>query len=168
MRILITGFVVFVIWSIFSVWLYIKTKPVMDEPVVEQPIPEVQTEVADSVKQPAAVKPGDLMFYFEFDDATVKTDSQTDDSIAKFNSFLNENPGSTITITGHTDNIGTAEYNQVLGQKRAESVKKYLEGKGIGADKIATESMGEDQPVANQTTEEGRAKNRRAVITIKN
>ena len=168
MRILIIGFVVFVIWSVFSVWLYVyKIRPVPDEPVAVQPIPETPTIEADTVKQQTAVVPENLMIYFEFDDAIFKPDLQTENNIAEFKTWLDENPGSMITITGHTDNIGTAEYNQALGLKRAQSVQKYLESKGIDADKMITDSKGKDQPIADQTTEEGRAKNRRAVITIK-
>ena len=66
-----------------------------------------------------------------------------------------------------TDNIGTSEYNQALGHKRAQTIQGFLESTGINVDKLIAESKGEDQPVADQSTEEGRAKNRRAVITIK-
>ena len=72
-----------------------------------------------------------------------------------------------LSITGHTDNIGTSEYNQTLGFKRARTIQKYLESRGINADKMILESKGKDQPIiVDQTTEEGRAKNRRVVITI--
>ncbi len=169
MRIPIIGFVVFVIWSIFSVWLYVNIiKPSLNEPVAVQLIPETQTNVADSVMQLTALKPNDLMIYFEFDDTKFKPDLQTDNSIAEYITWLDKNPGSTINITGHTDIIGPAKYNQTLGLKRAQIIQKYLESKGFDANKMITDSKGKDQPVADQTTEDGRAKNRRAVITIKN
>jgi len=168
MRILIIGFVVFVIWSFFSVWLYVdKIKPAMNKPVTVQPNPETQTNVADSIMQLNALMPKDLMIYFEFDDSKFKPDPQTDNSIAEFKTWLDKNPGSMLTITGHTDFIGTAEYNQALGLRRAQVIQKYLESKGITANKMITDSKGKDQPVADQTTQEGRAKNRRTVITIK-
>ena len=169
MRILIIGFVVFVIWSFFSAWLYVdKIKPAMNEPVAVQPIPEIQTNVADSIVQPVAlVMPNDMMIYFEFDKSEFIPDPQTDNSVAEFTAWLDENPESMLTITGHTDHIGTAGYNQALGLRRAQTIHKYVESKGVAADKMITGSKGEDQPVADQTTEEGRAKNRRTVITIK-
>lgn len=168
MRILIIGFVVFVIWSFFSVWLYVdKIKPAMNKPVAVQPNPETQTNVADSLIQLNALMPKDLMIYFEFDNTKFKPDPQTNSSITEFKTWLDKNPGSMLTITGHTDFIGTAEYNQVLGLKRAQIIQKYLESKGIVANKMITDSKGKDQPVADKITKEGRAKNRRTVITIK-
>jgi OOP family OmpA-OmpF porin len=168
MRILIIGFVVFVIWSFFSVWLYVdKIKPAMNKPVAVQPNPETQTNVADSLMQLNALMPKDLMIYFEFDNTKFKPDPQTDNSIAEFKTWLDKNQGSMLTLTGHTDFIGTAEYNQALGLKRAQIIQKYLESKGIAANKMITDSKGKDQPVADQITKVGRAKNRRTVITIK-
>ncbi len=168
MRILAIGFIVFVIWSLFSVWLYVeKIKPVMNDPVPIQSIPEIQPIVADSVMQSDVLMPNDLMIYFEFDDASFNTDPKTDNSVIEFKSWLDKNPESILSITGHTDNIGTSEYNQALGLKRAQTIQKYLKSRGINADKLIADSKGEDQPVADQNTEEGRAKNRRTVITIK-
>ena len=168
MRILIIGFIVFVIWSLFSVWLYVeKIKPVANDPVTIQPIPEIQAIVVDSVMQSDVVMPNDLMIYFEFDDASFNTDSKTDNSVIEFKSWLDKNPESILSITGHADKIGTSEYNQALGYRRAQTIQKYLESTGINVDKLIAESKGEDQPIADQSTEEGRAKNRRTVITIK-
>jgi outer membrane protein OmpA-like peptidoglycan-associated protein len=168
MRILIIGFIVFVIWSLFSVWLYIeKIKPVADDPITIQPIPEIQPIVVDSVVQSDAIMPNDLMIYFEFDDASFNTDPKTDNSVIEFKSWLDKNPESILSITGHTDKVGTLEYNQALGHRRAQTIKKYLESTGINVDKLIAESKGEDQPVGDQSIEGGRAKNRRAVITIK-
>jgi len=167
MRILIIGFVVFVIWSLFSVWLYVdKIEPAMNEPETVQPIPEIQTSVADSLVQLKAIMPGDLMIYFEFDDARFKPDPRTDSSAAEFKTWIDKNTESMLSITGHTDIIGTAGYNQALGLRRAQTIQEYLYNRGIDADKMVADSKGKDQPVADQTTEEGRAKNRRAVITI--
>ena len=168
MKILIIGFVVFVIWSFFSVWLYVdKIKPALNNPEAVQEIPETQTNFADSLMQPTALRPNDLIIYFEFDDAEFKPDLETDGRIAEFKTWLDNNPESMLYIAGHTDIIGTLEYNKILGLKRAQNIQKYLESKGIEAGKMITESKGEDHPVADQDTEEGRAMNRRAVLTIK-
>lgn len=168
MRILIIGFVVFVIWSFFSVWLYVdKIKPALNKPEAVQEIPETQTNIADSLMQLPALRPNDLIIYFEFDDTEFKHDPETDGKIAEFKTWLENNPDSMLYIAGHTDIIGTREYNEILGLKRAQNIQKYLESKGVEAGKMITESKGEDDPAADQNTEEGRAMNRRAVLTIK-
>jgi OOP family OmpA-OmpF porin len=72
-----------------------------------------------------------------------------------------------VTIVGHTDSTGPADYNMGLSQRRAETVRSYLVGKGIAADKITAKGMGETQPAASNATREGRAQNRRVEIIIK-
>lgn len=168
MRILIIGFIVFVIWSLFSVWLYVnKIKPIKNDQDIMHQITESQTIVADTAVQSEALLPNDLTIYFDFDDAGFKNDLQTDTSVVEFKTWLNKHPESMLSITGHTDIIGTSEYNQTLGFKRARTIQKYLESRGINADKMILDSKGKDQPIiVDQTTEEGRAKNRRVVITI--
>ncbi|MCX6327289.1 MAG: OmpA family protein [Bacteroidia bacterium] len=168
MKILIIGFVVFVIWSFFSTWLYVdKILPAMKEPVAVLTIPEPQTNAADSLAQLYASMPKDLMIYFEFDKLKFKTDPQTDISIAEFKSWLDKYPVSILTVTGHTDLVGTPDYNQPLGLKRAQIIQKYLEEKGIPSTRVISDSKGEDQPLGDYLTEEGRAKNRRTEISIK-
>jgi outer membrane protein OmpA-like peptidoglycan-associated protein len=168
MRILITGFVVFVIWCFFSAWLYNdKLLPAMKKPVLVQTIPESQTNVADSLMKLKASMPKDLLIYFEFNDSKFKTDPQTDKSVAEFKEWLDKYSGSMISITGHTDLVGTAEYNMALGLKRALVVGKYLQGKGINSTRIITESRGKSKPIADYLTSEGRAKNRRTEISLK-
>jgi outer membrane protein OmpA-like peptidoglycan-associated protein len=159
MRILIIGFVLFVIWSFFSTWLYVdKILPVMKEPVALQTIPEPRNNAADSLALLYASMPKDLMIYFEFDKLKFKTDPQTDISIAEFKSWMDKYPLSILSVTGHTDLVGTPDYNQALGLKRANIIPRA---------RIITDSKGEDQPIGDYLTEEGRAKNRRAEITIK-
>jgi OOP family OmpA-OmpF porin len=71
-----------------------------------------------------------------------------------------------IIAVGHTDSVGSDVYNQKLSVKRAESVKAYLVSKGIEKNRIYTEGKGEKQPVADNKTTEGRAKNRRVEIEV--
>jgi OOP family OmpA-OmpF porin len=168
MRILITGFVIFVIWCFISAWLYNdKVLPAMKRPVPIQTIPESKTNVADSLIKLKASMPEDLLIYFGFNETRFKTDSQTDNSLAAFKVWLDKYTGSMLLVTGNTDLVGTAEYNKALGLKRALAVGKYLETKGINADRIITESQGKNKPAADYLTEEGRAKNRRTEISIK-
>jgi outer membrane protein OmpA-like peptidoglycan-associated protein len=168
MRILIIGFVVFVIWCFISAWLYNdKLLPAMKKPVHVQTIPESLTNVADSLNQIKAVMPKDLLIYFEFNDAKFKSDPQTDKSIVEFKAWLDKYSGSILSVIGNTDLVGTDEYNKALGLRRALVVAKYLKEKGINSGRIITESRGKSKPIADYLTSEGRAKNRRTEISIK-
>ena len=168
MRILITGAVAFVIWCFISAWLYNdKLLPVWKKPVPVAVSPESKNKEADSLMKLKALMPADLLIYFEFNDAKFKPDPKFESSLAPFKAWLDKYPGSKLCVTGNTDLVGTPEFNQALGLKRAEVVTKYLEGLGIPALRIITESAGESKPAAEYITPEGRAKNRRTEITIK-
>jgi outer membrane protein OmpA-like peptidoglycan-associated protein len=80
---------------------------------------------------------------------------------------LQGNPGLRITIEGHTCNIGTAEYNLALGERRASAVRAYLTSRGIGADRLQTVSYGEERPKFDNTREETRRLNRRAALVVR-
>ena len=99
---------------------------------------------------------------FDFDKSVLKPAAKASlDSLAgKVKSLTLE----VIVAVGHTDSVGTDAYNQKLSIRRAESVKKYLVSQGIEAKRIYVEGKGESQPVADNKTKEGRAKNRRVQI----
>jgi outer membrane protein OmpA-like peptidoglycan-associated protein len=80
--------------------------------------------------------------------------------------FLNNNPNVKITLEGHTDNTGTDKINEPLSVKRAESAKTYLVSKGIDESRIATTGFGSTQPIADNKTKEGKAKNRRIELKV--
>ncbi|MGQ1947118.1 OmpA family protein [Geofilum sp. OHC36d9] len=80
--------------------------------------------------------------------------------------FLSTNPDVKIMIGGHTDNQGRADYNQRLSENRAKAVYQYLVDKGVDASRLKYMGFGMNQPVADNETEEGRAKNRRTEITV--
>ena len=80
--------------------------------------------------------------------------------------LIKGNPDANITIEGHTDSQGSTEYNQDLSQRRAESVKAQLVARGVAADRIKTVGVGEDRPIASNTSPEGRANNRRVEIIV--
>jgi outer membrane protein OmpA-like peptidoglycan-associated protein len=168
MRILITGFVVFVIWAFFSSWLYNDILlPVINKPVAVQQIPEPQNPVADSLAKIYASMPKTLMIGFEFDKAKFKSDPQTDSKVAEFKMWLNKYPTSMLSVTGYTDLVGSTDYNLALSLKRAQVIAKYLETQGIISGRMVTQSKGEADPIADYITAEGRAKNRRTEISIK-
>lgn len=102
--------------------------------------------------------------FFDFDKAVLKPEGKTklDDVAAKSKDVDLE----VIIAVGHTDSIGSDAYNQKLSIRRAEAVKAYLVSKGVPADRVYTEGKGESQPVADNKTAEGRAKNRRVEIEV--
>lgn len=81
--------------------------------------------------------------------------------------YLAENPDKNVYLTGHTDNTGSAEGNMRYGQKRADAYKAALVKQGVDAARIFTDSKGQTQPIADNATEEGRAKNRRVDMAIR-
>ena len=80
--------------------------------------------------------------------------------------ILRSNPTLSILIEGHTDSIGSDTANIILSQNRANSVMKYLTQHGVGADKLKATGYGKSRPIADNSTAEGRAKNRRVEFTI--
>jgi peptidoglycan-associated lipoprotein len=80
---------------------------------------------------------------------------------------LQRNPTLRITIEGHTCNIGTAEYNLALGERRATAVQAYLTSRGIAADRLQTVSYGEERPKYDNAREETRRLNRRAALVVR-
>lgn len=78
--------------------------------------------------------------------------------------ILNRYPGVNLTIEGHTDDVGNDAYNQTLSQKRTESVKSYLESKGISGSRLTAVGYGKTRPIASNKTAQGRAKNRRVEL----
>jgi outer membrane protein OmpA-like peptidoglycan-associated protein len=173
MRILITGSLVFLLWAIFSSWLYVsKIKPAFNVPA-ESAIIADTTSIKPSppvvVEAPIPIANGTetLILYFEYNKAELNTTSQNDQQSSLFLDWLGKHPDAVLNITGHTDSKGSDAYNQSLGMKRAENTKKYFSGKGISPEKIVIDSKGEKQPVSDNTTEDGRTKNRRTEITLK-
>jgi OmpA-OmpF porin, OOP family len=102
--------------------------------------------------------------FFDFDKAVLKPEGKAklDDLVGKVQGINLE----VIIAVGHTDSVGTDAYNQKLSVRRAEAVKAYLVSKGIEKNRVYTEGKGEKQPVADNKTAEGRAKNRRVEIEV--
>lgn len=104
--------------------------------------------------------------YFDFDRSDLQPGSSIElDRVVK---FLNDNPTVKIEISAHTDSKGSDDYNLTLSQKRAESVVAFLAGAGIDPARLIAKGYGETVPVADNSTEEGAAKNRRVEMKVLN
>ena len=102
---------------------------------------------------------------FDFDKSTIRDADKAE--LDRAVSFVKKYTGAKISIEGHTDSLGTEKYNQGLSKKRADAVAMYIVEKGgCDASKITTVGYGELRPVAPNTTEEGRAQNRRVEVLI--
>ena len=126
-------------------------------PVVSPPPPPPPPPAAQKVTYAADT-------FFDFDKSVVKPagKAKLDDLISKVKDINLE----VIIAVGHTDSIGTDAYNQKLSVRRAEAVKAYLVSKGIEKNRVYTEGKGEKQPIADNRTAAGRAKNRRVEIEV--
>ena len=102
--------------------------------------------------------------YFDFDRYTLTDAAQR--ILAQAVEAMRADPTLRVRIEGHTCNIGTAEYNLALGDRRARSVQQYLASNGIAADRLTTVSFGEEQPKHDNSREETRRLNRRAALTV--
>ena len=102
--------------------------------------------------------------FFDFDKSVLKPEGKAklDDLASKVKDINLE----VIIAVGHTDSVGSDAYNQKLSVRRSEAVKAYLVSKGIEKNRVYTEGKGEKQPVADNKTAEGRAKNRRVEIEV--
>ena len=131
-------------------------------PVVAMPAPVI---VAAPAPTPVAEK---VAFaseaLFDFDQSTLKPQGK-----AALDQLLGQLTGmdlEVIVTVGHTDAVGSDAYNQKLSQRRAEAVKAYLVTQGVETNRVYTEGKGETQPVADNTTAAGRAKNRRVTVEV--
>ena len=103
--------------------------------------------------------------HFDFDRYSLRPEATRalDEAITA----LQASPDLSIEIEGHTCNIGTAEYNLALGDRRSNSVRDYLSSRGIGANRLRTVSYGEERPKHDNAREETRRLNRRAALVVR-
>jgi OOP family OmpA-OmpF porin len=136
------------------------------------PAPAPTPKPAAPAPKPEAAKPKPVAekitfaadVLFDFDKSVIKPEGRS-----KLDDLANKVRGINLEVViaiGHADSIGTDAYNQALSVRRAEAVKAYLMSKGIEGNRVYTEGKGEKQPVADNKTAAGRAKNRRTEIEV--
>lgn len=136
----------------------------MDEEAkrIEQEVPGAQVERVDNgIVLTFDEKSG---VYFATNKSNINDDSQ--ETLDKLANIFNEYDNTNILVVGHTDSTGDDTYNMKLSEERAKSVTNYLTGKGVNSNRITTEWFGETQPTHDNSTAEGRSKNRRVNIAI--
>ena len=108
--------------------------------------------------------------YFDYDKHRLRTDAQTtlSDDAKTLADILKQYPDYKLTVEGHCDERGSAEYNSALGDARSKAAKEYLVSLGIPGDQLQTVSYGKEKPVCTDSTEACWQKNRRAHIVAKN
>ena len=127
---------------------------------------QAMNRVAPTQRTPSGMvmQLGNDAFRFDFDSAALKPENR--ETLSRIAGILLASEGYSLFIDGHTDDIGTEEYNQGLSERRAESVRDYLVKAGIPADIISIKGFGKSNPLIKAKTQEAREKNRRVEIGI--
>lgn len=152
--------------SRFTAKGYGDTRPIADNTTDEGKQKNRRIEaIIDCAVLPQVVKPEErlcMTLQVEFASNRADINARYSDEIAKLADYMKKYPTTTATIEGHTDNVGSPEYNMKLSQQRAESIVSYLVDKfGIDSSRLSAKGYGETRPLAYNTTPEGRQKNRR-------
>jgi peptidoglycan-associated lipoprotein len=126
---------------------------------VPAPAPAPVPPPVPAPKAEEAIDLASLRIFFAFDDYSLTTKSK--ENLEKLGAWMTRNTEVKVQIEGNTCDIGTAEYNLALGERRATSAKTYLEALGISANRISTISYGEERPMVPNKDEANRSKNRR-------
>jgi peptidoglycan-associated lipoprotein len=150
-------------------------KKSQEAPPAPPPAPPTETTtpapVPTPTPQPEAPAPNKVTasdfsdVFFDFDSATLRGDAST--ALDKDARLLRDNADLAITIEGHCDERGTVEYNQALGERRANAARDYLVNAGVPAARIQTVSYGKERPFAEGHDESAWSQNRRAHFTLR-
>jgi outer membrane protein OmpA-like peptidoglycan-associated protein len=134
----------------------------------EQQAAELQRQIdvlqAKPTDRGLIVTLGDVLF--DTGKASLKAGATS--NLNRLVAFLTEYSDRTVLIEGYTDSVGTEDYNQGLSERRADSVKSYLAGQGIGSIRLSASGKGESDPVASNDSAAGRQQNRRVEVIISN
>ncbi|MDQ6610099.1 MAG: OmpA family protein [Bacteroidota bacterium] len=109
-------------------------------------------------------KAGSIAVYINFETGKADIKPESQKTIEQISAMMKENAALKVSIEGHTDNTGTAANNKILSDARSKAVMKAVIAAGIDASRLSAKGWGQEKPVADNNTEEGRAKNRRVEI----
>jgi len=149
-----------------STWIYIDNKgdyyyqTIITEKQMQQEVSADASSLGDEIN-----KTGHVAVYgihFDTGKATIQPDSEN--ILGEIAKLLQQNPDLKLRVEGHTDNQGSAAANQALSEKRAQAVVVWLTAHGVPAAHLTAKGLGQTQPVADNSSEEGRAKNRRVEL----
>jgi len=172
MKTIITGSVLFLIWTILSTCYYLNTRGYCgkDAQAAVEPIVEIAPAVVEPepAPEPRIESPGSFTVNHDFDRSEIIRNTQFDSYLSRISGYRDQNENSQISVVGYTDYIGPEDYNDQLGLRRASRVRNYMVSQGISEQIISISSQGESSPVATNATAEGRAQNRRTEIQISN
>lgn len=132
--------------------------------VKQKPVAVKEVVTVKSLPQTFTVSSRNALGLFDFDSTVLRSD--TIESLTEATSVLTSYPQSQASVVGHTDSIGSAEYNQAISEKRAQAVVDRLLEAGVNPEQLEWHGEGESRPIADNTTAEGRAQNRRVEVTI--
>ncbi|MFM2269493.1 MAG: hypothetical protein RL757_2934 [Bacteroidota bacterium] len=127
-------------------------------------LPKEDNRLAEIEKR---LKGNPLTLYFETNQSEINLTEQQRKDCSDLEYYVAHKSGAKLISTGHTDNVGDAARNMALGQRRAAFIRDYLAKNGITSSLVDVESKGQIQPVAENSTTEGKAKNRRVTVGIK-
>jgi outer membrane protein OmpA-like peptidoglycan-associated protein len=128
---------------------------------------EMTQEVTANEMLEALNKDGFMALYINFDTGKSDIKPESRPIIDQVVALLKANPGLKLSIEGHTDNVGTPQENKTLSEQRARSMMNAIVSQGIAAARLSAVGWGQDRPIADNRSEEGRAKNRRVEIVKK-
>ena len=147
-------------------------KPVKETPPPVETAPVVEPEAKEEVKAAPSQLPAEIMqlvqnfqkVYFDLDAAVLSEDSKA--ALSQNVTILQKHADIRLEIQGHADERGTTEYNLALGQRRADTVAKYLSASGIAPSRLKVVSYGEEKPLSLDGSESAFSKNRRCEFVI--
>lgn len=150
----------------YKVWVWFLGEWVEYDGTLPIPVEDANITITFTIEKPFVeyISTEILNIHFDINKADIKKESLP--ALATLLGKLKESPTRKIEIAGHTDNQGNDADNQILSQKRAESVRGYLIQKGIDANRLVAKGYGESSPVADNATPVGRAENRRTEIRV--
>lgn len=149
-----------------NTWIYIEDKEtyyyqtIVTAKEMEQEVTADAASLGDEIKKSGHV----AVYGINFDTGKATIQQSSESVLNEIVKLLQENADLKLRVEGHTDNVGTAAVNQALSEKRAQAVVAWLTGHGIAANRLAAKGFGATKPVADNSTDEGKAKNRRVEL----